>query len=803
MLTQNLTTVASLGATVGSSFTQLGSTITQSMGTANKSVKELTQEQKKLSTHIKQSKLAGADVSLLARQYQTLGQQIEQATKRAQSSGQGQEIGAGFKRATQLGSTAIGSIWNTATALGGLITHTNQQTAAIAKLAHAQGMNVSQFQAWNGVAKQAGVFGANISTMMTKLSHKYAEFQAQGTKSPMAAAFGKLDISPKMMAGMHAAQQFEVVMKRLQKVKSQQQAGDLAKMLLGSGGDQVIGYIRSTHKGLDNLLQTQSKFNLLTHQGASGATRYNHAFKNLRTVVSSGWQEISGIVGGAMSGSLNQLNGLLVNFVKNNKTQLVSFFKSLAQGAQLTVSALLTLGQGINRVVQFMGGWQTVGLAMASLLTGRLVAGLFSFRTVLQGAMTSIREAQGVMAAFNLVMQANPIGVVTAVVGGLVFAGVELYRHWDTVVGWFHGALDWFKSAFPKTFGVIKAVLSWSPIATIQSAWGVITGYFSGLWTNISSEFTHFWAGIKTLFGWTPLGLVLNNWESLSDYFSGLWANVTALFKAGWGAVKSLFSWSPIATIQSTWGAITGYFNELWTNISSVFTHFWAGVKTLFGWTPLGLVLNNWGALSDYFSGLWANVTALFKAGWGAVKSLLSWAPLAEVKASFQPLTLYFEKLWNKITGIFKKGFGWVKGKLGKIKSWVGKLAFWKSKDSAQQKPEPPKTPKAEPSKIGKTMRRVARVNAAVMAGTLVGAAAATAAVNPPNSTGMSQGAQRTKAALQHVYQGSQTSHVRQVNVGGITVVAAPGQSPAQVGDAVYSRFAEADGAALYDFPEA
>lgn len=721
MLTQNLTTVATLGATVGSSFTQLGSTIGQSMGTANKSVKELTQEQKKLSTQIKQSKLAGADVALLARQYQTLGQQIEQATKHAQGSGLGQELGAGFKRATQLGCAAIGTIWNTAAAIGGLMTRTNQQTAAMAKLAHAQGMNVSQFQAWNGIANLAGVSGANIGNMMTKLSHQYAEFQAQGAKSPLAGAFGELDISPKMMAGMNAAQQFEVVLKRLQKVTSQQQAGGLANMLLGRGGDQVIGYIRSTDKGLDDLLKTQSKFNLLTHQGASGATRYNNAFKNLRTVVSSGWQEISGIVGGAMSGSLNQLNGLLVNFVKNNQTQLVSLFKSLAQGAQWTLSALINLGQGVNSIAQFMGGWQTVGIAMASLLAGRLVAGLFSLRTVLQGAITSIREAQGVMAAFNIVLQANPIGVVTAVVGGLVFAGVELYRHWDTVVGWFHGALDWFKSAFPKTFGVIKAVVSWSPIATIQSAWGAITGYFSGLWGNISS----------------------------------------------------------------------------------VFTDFWAGIKTIFDWTPLGLVLNNWGALSGYFSSLWVNVTQIFKAGWGAVKSLFSWAPLAEAKASFQPLTLYFEKLWNKITGIFKKGWGWVKGKLGEIKSWGSKLAFWKSKDSDKQKPESSKNSKTEPAQIGKTMRRAARVPATVMAGTLVGAAAATAAVNPPQSVGISDGAQRTKAALQQVSQSSQTSLVRHINVGGITVVAAPGQSPAQVGDAVYSRFAEADGAALYDYPEA
>ncbi|MFM2476352.1 phage tail protein [Celerinatantimonas sp. MCCC 1A17872] len=719
MLTQNLKTVVTLGGSVDSSFTKLGSTFNKSMGTANKTVKELTRDQKKLATQIKRSKLAGADVSLLARRYESLGQEIEQATERAQAFGQVRGIGAGFKCAAKWGATTIGTVWGTAAALTGLMSVTNQETAAMAGLAHSQSMSVEQFQAWNAIAKQADLTGENIGDMIEELSNKYGEFKALGSQSTVSDVFGKLGITKDMMAGMDAAQQFEYVMKRLQHVKDQQQAASLADMLFGGEANKVITYIRSTHKGLDELLQTQSKLNLLTNQGAAGATRYGNAFKNLRTVVGSGWQEISGIVGGEMVGDLNQLNRSIVTFVQNNKTQLVGFVKSLVYGAKDAAVAMFHLGQTINHLVQIMGGWQTVGIAMASLLAGKLVLGLFNLVTGLWGAAKALGVAKGAMAAFNLVMKANPIGLVITAVGGLIFAGVELYRHWDTVVGWFHGALKWFESAFSKTFGVIQSVISWSPMATLQGAWGGMTDYFSGLWSGVSSGFSQFWALAKRVFGWSPLGLIIDNWGGISGFFSGFWSHVVHVFQVGWRVVKALFGWTPMADVQT----------------------------------------------------------------------------------SFQPLTQYFEKLRERITGIFQKGLAMVKGALGTVKSWVGKLQFWKKKDKDDnQTPEKPQPPVSALPKVGASVRRTSKIPATVLAGTLAGATAT--AINPPTVPTVTDGAQRAKAAIQQASKTTQVSHIRHVSVGGITVVAAPGQSPAEVGDAVYQRFAESQDDALYDLPE-
>lgn len=119
------------------------------------------------------------------------------------------------------------------------------------------------------------------------------------------------------------------------------------------------------------------------------------------------------------------------------------------------------------------------------------------------------------MIGLNTVMASNPIGAVTLAVSGLIFAGIQLYRNWDSVVAWFGNALSWFKTEFPNTFNIIKTAFDWSPLGMIINNWEPITGFFSDLWGGITGIFNSGIAKIsgiwKTVSGWMDS---LKFWES-------------------------------------------------------------------------------------------------------------------------------------------------------------------------------------------------------------------------------------------------------------------------------------------------
>lgn len=509
-MNQNLKTVVTLGGTVDSSFTKIGSAFNESMGKATKSVKELEREQGKLTKQIKKSKLAGADVSLLTRRYQQLGNELDEARHKAEAFEEASSLSDRLRGIGAAGAVAVGGIWATTTAITGLMTVTNENTAVMAGMAQSYDMSIDRFKAWSGVAQKAGLDGEHVGDMIEELRNKFGEFKALGEQSSVSEVFGALGISSAMMEGMEAADQFEFIMQRLEGVTDKDQAASLADILFGGEGNKVTTYIRNTGKSLNELLEEQRKFNLLTDDGARGAVAYGHSFQNLKTVVSSAWQEISGIVGGEMAGDIQKLGDTVSKYVRENKEEVVGTLKSLVYSAKDFAVAVWDIGSSVNSVVQAFGGWKTVGVALTSLLAGQMVIGLFNMGKSIFTAVKAIGTMKASMVGLNAVMAANPIGAVAAAVGLLIFAGIELYRNWDSVTAWFSEKLTWFKTEFPATFNFIK-----------------------------------------TVFDWSPLGLIINNWEPLTGFFSDLWGGITGIFDAG------------LAKISGIWDTVSGWMDSL------------------------------------------------------------------------------------------------------------------------------------------------------------------------------------------------------------------------------------------------
>ena len=510
MVTQNLKTVVTLGGTVDGSFNKIGSAFNESMGKATKTVKELEREQGKLTKEIRKSKLAGADVSLLTRRYKQLGDELDDAREKAEAFEEASGISNRLRGVGTASAVAVGGIWATSTAMAGLMTVTNENTASMVGMAKSYDMTVDSFKAWSGVAQQANLDGEHVGDLIEELRNKFGEFKALGEQSSVSDVFGALGIDASMMEGMAAAEQFEFIMKRLEGVADKDQAASLADMLFGGEGNKLTTYIRNTGKSLNELLDEQRQFNLLTEEGANGAVAYGQSFKNLKSVISSAWQEISGIVGGEMAGDIQELGSTVSKYVKENKEEVVSTLKGLVYGAKDFAVAIWNVGSMVNTVVQLFGGWKVVGKALATLLTVKLATGLVSMVATGYQAVKALGAMKVGMAGFNAVMAANPIGLAVAAVSALIFAGIQLYQNWDAVTAWFSEKLTWFKTEFPATFNFIK-----------------------------------------TLFDWSPLGMVINNWEPITGFFSDMWGGITGIFDAG------------LAKVSGIWDTVSGWMDSL------------------------------------------------------------------------------------------------------------------------------------------------------------------------------------------------------------------------------------------------
>lgn len=540
---QNLKTVITLGGAVDASFGNMAGLVARELGKATKQVESLESDLGTLTRQIRESKLAGADVSLLAKRYQQLDKEIEDARRSAEGFGAVANIGSKFKSATGYVTEVGSAVTGLAKDFVGLVNATNAQSAEQMGLAKSYGMSIEQFNAWGGVAKQAGLTAKNTGDMVKGLSNKFGEFKALGKQSAVSDVFGKLGIEKGMLEGLSEVEQFEFVMHRLEKVSDGQQAASLANMLFGGEGSKVVTYLRDSGESLDDLLGAQKQVNNLTTQGAEGALQYHNALNNVQKSVSSAWQEVAGVVGGVFAPLLDQLGQTVSRAFNANKAGIIEFVTGVVDTSIDLVNTLIEVGGVVNDVVQSFGGWETAGALVGGVLAGKVVLGLASVASGVTTMITTLQTAKTVMISLNAVMAANPVGAVAAAVGLLTTAGILLYQNWDQVTAWFSQAMMWFTTELPAIFSQAGSA--------ITESWQGVTDWFSDKLEWFKTEFPATFEAINNLFDWSPLGMIVRHWEQIPTFFASMWENVTAIFDQSVGAV------------MKTWERVSGFVAEL------------------------------------------------------------------------------------------------------------------------------------------------------------------------------------------------------------------------------------------------
>lgn len=289
-----------------------------------------------------------------------------------------------------------------------------------------------------------------------------------------------------------------------------------------------------------------------------------------------------------------------------------------------------------------------VGLATATAV----YLGYTTAVQIMTNGFMSLSIAQKAVAAaqkiLNVVMSANPIGLIVAAVAALVAAFITLWHTSDSFRNFWIGLWEKIKNTcepvisalsdwFTKLWDNIKIVwdefapyveAAWEKIKTIFTIYiNILADYFMFLWESIkkiwdfvSPYFKMIWENIKVIFAavipilsgyfktaWDNIKIV---WDLVVNYFKMIWDNIKTIFAVVKDILTGDFAgaWEGIKHI---WDNVIGYFQEVWNGIANIFGNVGAFFKNIFteAWEAIKKVFANVG---DYFGDIWDTIKSKF-----------------------------------------------------------------------------------------------------------------------------------------------------------------------------------------------
>lgn len=260
--------------------------------------------------------------------------------------------------------------------------------------------------------------------------------------------------------------------------------------------------------------------------------------------------------------------GLVAAFVVlwNKSEGFRNFWIGLWDGIQLVVGTVVEGIKGLfsGIVSFFQENWQTILLFILNPFAGAfklLYDKCEGFREFINTLVTSIRD-------FFIMLGTNIAEIATGI--------------WDTVVGIFTPAIEWFTALFSNIFTTLSDIVS-VIITLLQGCWAMIcrvfevagewfntnviqpvATFFKGLWDKISSGAQAAWDFVSGIFQGVADWFNTNLIEPVTGFFSGMWEKVKSGASDAWAGIKSVFS-----TVADFFGSI---FSDAWQRVKNVFS---------------------------------------------------------------------------------------------------------------------------------------------------------------------------------------------------------------------------------------
>lgn len=359
--------------------------------------------------------------------------------------------------------------------------------------------------------------------------------------------------------------------------------------------------------------------NLILNAGVDEANSFEEALRNSTGTAEEMATTMQDNLGGDLTSLSSKIEGVQI-----------AIYEKLEPALRAGVEALSAMTDGIAWLVKHGGEVSAVITGIATA-TGVYVAYTTALKVMKDGwtALTVVTKAQTIaQTALNAVMSMNPIGVVIALVAGLVTAFIVLWNKSEAFRDFWIGLWDTIKSVAEP---VIDGIVTWFSTAwdTIKGVWNTAVEFFTAVWNGIQTVLAPVVDFFGTLFG--------NAYTLVSD----IWIVATYLFQTIWDGIKAVFA--PVAdffggifggawnAVKAVWDFVVSYYTTLWNGIKAVFSPvvtFFSGVFSQ-AWESIKAVFNSVGS---FFGGIWNTIKGVFvgigqKAGdaiGGAFKSAIN-----------------------------------------------------------------------------------------------------------------------------------------------------------------------------------
>lgn len=241
--------------------------------------------------------------------------------------------------------------------------------------------------------------------------------------------------------------------------------------------------------------------------------------------------------------------------------------------------------QKVKDIIQWVkDNGDTIDAWVAVILGAGTAIGTFllilNWGAIMTSAANAIKVVRTAILAMNTAMLANPIGLIVALIAGLVVAFVYLWNNVEGFRKFWINAWELIKSTASKAGKAISKALSdaWS---AVKKAWSSVSKFFSGIWSSITKTFKNVksWFGDRFRQAWNGIKSV---WNGAGSFFRGIWSSVTKTFGnvGSWFRGKFSSAWSSIKSVFSGWGS---FFSGLWTKIKSKFGSIGTALGTSMG----------------------------------------------------------------------------------------------------------------------------------------------------------------------------------------------------------------------------
>ena len=383
------------------------------------------------------------------------------------------------------------------------------------------------------------------------------------------------------------------------------------------------------------------------------------------------------------------------NFMKNmsgiNRI-LGALIKNLGSGAwtgfkltlEVIAEAFSLIGKAVNAILNPLGKAtkgikgigilatpiKAVGVAMGVVgaMATTYAVGLAAYKTAMLAAAGASKVFEAAMAALDVVMDLNPIGIAIVVIGALIAAFVLAYKKikpfrdivnktGEAIKKLFTGKYDWeqsfgkglanlgksfqkFAKKIPQFFkgvgkAIVKAIViglalpvgigitlmkplikplqnsTKSLIKTVQKQWQSFSKWLGKLFDPVAKLWNRVWNG------WTRI-------------FSTVWKSLRKTASSGMKAIERLIS-PAVKAIEkawtTSWNAIASFFSAIWRTLTSLGS---SGMQTLHNAIsgPLNTISSIWhsvwNGISSFFRGIWNGIKQAAQDGMNGVINVIN-----------------------------------------------------------------------------------------------------------------------------------------------------------------------------------